>query len=112
MKIVLDSSQQTLNENPDQQQYVIIQSQSQANKQKQQASSSASEDIDADDPNSEEVVYVLKEEHSDNNVITLDSTNCVNEEQFVWIAGEQGDQQAPTTMYTIKELNYSQVINN
>lgn len=110
MKIVLDSSQQTLNENPDQQQYVIIQSQSLANKQKQQASSSASEDIDADDPNSEEVVYVLKEEHSDNNVITLDSTNCVNEEQFVWIAGEQGGEQAPTTMYTIKELNYSQVI--
>lgn len=108
MKIVLDSSQQILNENPDQQQYVIIQSQTLANKQKQQASSSASEDIDADDPNSEPIVYLLKEENAESNVITLDSTNCVNEDQFVWIPGEQGEQ-APTTMYTIKELNYSQV---
>lgn len=104
MKIILDNSHQQ--ESQEQQQFVIIQSQSLAGKTKL----SSDEAMDDQD----DVVYVLKEESgSDPNVIQLES-NCGNQEQFVWIANEQGGEstaqgQAPSTLYTIKELNYAQV---
>lgn len=106
MKIILDNSQQQ--EAQEQQQFVIIQSQSLAGKSKI-ASSEDSQD------GQEEIVYMLKDESVTEQpaVIQLDS-NCVNQEQFVWIANEQGgdgSSQAPaaSTLYTIKELNYAQV---
>lgn len=105
MKIILDNSQQQ--EAQEQQQFVIIQSQSLAGKSKM--SSEDSQD------GQEEIVYMLKDENAGDqpSVITLDS-NCVNQEQFVWIANEQGgdgSSQTPaaSTLYTIKELNYAQV---
>lgn len=72
--------------------------------------------MDSDDPDGqEEIVYVLKDENAveQQNVIQLDS-NCVNQDQFVWIANDQATDgttqvQAANTVYTIKELNYSQV---
>lgn len=106
MKIILDGSQQA--EDSDQQ-FVIIQSQSMAGK----SSKINSEDDSQDEQ--DEIVYVLKDENASvqPNVIQLDS-NCVSNEQFVWIANEQGgdsSSQVPTasTLYTIKELNYAQV---
>lgn len=105
MKIILDNSQQQ--EAQEQQQFVIIQSQSLAGKSKM-----SSEDMQDDD---DEIVYVLKDENTSEqpNVIQLES-NCVNQEQFVWIANEQGGDtssqvQSASTLYTIKELNYAQV---
>lgn len=104
MKIILDNSQQQ--ESQEQQQFVIIQSQSLAGK----AKLSSDEAMDDQD----DVVYVLKDENgSESNVIQLDS-NCTSQEQFVWIANEQGGEnasqgQAASTLYTIKELNYAQV---
>lgn len=109
MKIILDGSQQQ--DDHEQQQFVIIQSQSLAGKSSKM-NSDDSQDGD------EEIVYVLKDENASAqpNVIQIDS-NCVNQEQFVWIANEQGgdsSSQNPTasTVYTIKELNYAQVRNN
>lgn len=104
MKIILDNSQQQ--EAQEQQQFVIIQSQSLAGKTK----------INSEDTQDgqDDIVYVLKDENTSDqpNVIQIDS-NCVNQEQFVWIANEQGDNssQVPSasTLYTIKELNYAQV---
>lgn len=105
MKIVLDHSSQQ--QDAQEQQFVIIQSQSLAGKSK----------LDSDDAGEgqEEIVYVLKDESASDqpNVIQLDS-NCVNQEQFVWIANDQATDgtpqvQAASTLYTIKELNYSQV---
>lgn len=105
MKIILDNSQQQ--EAQEQQQFVIIQSQSLAGKSK----------LNSDDTSDgqEEIVYVLKDENTSEqpSVIQLDS-NCVNQEQFVWIANEQGGDsssqvQSASTLYTIKELNYAQV---
>lgn len=106
MKIILDGSQQQ--EAQEQQQFVIIQSsQSLAGKSKME--------IDDEPEGQDEIVYVLKDENTSEqpSVIQLDS-NCVNQEQFVWIANEQGgdsssQMQAASTVYTIKELNYSQV---
>ena len=104
MKIILDSSQQ---QEAQEQQFVIIQSQTLAGKSK----------LDSDDnvDGQEEIVYVLKDENNveQPSVIQLDSS-CVNQEQFVWIANEQANDgttqvQAANTLYTIKELNYSQV---
>lgn len=105
MKIILDNSAQQ--DSSEQQQFVIIQSQSLAGKSKNSSD-------DTSDGN-EEIVYVLKDENTSDqsNVIQLDS-NCVNQEQFVWIANEQGGDsssqvQSASTLYTIKELNYAQV---
>lgn len=105
MKIILDGSQQQ--EPQEQQQFVIIQSQSLAGKSKMECD-------DAPD-GQDDIVYVLKDESAGEqpNVIQLDS-NCGNQEQFVWIANEQGgdsssQMQAASTVYTIKELNYAQV---
>jgi hypothetical protein len=104
MKIILDSSQQ---QESNEQQFVIIQSQTLAGKSKLDSD-------DAADPQ-EEIVYVLKDENAveQPSVIQLDSS-CVNQEQFVWIANDQANDgttqvQAANTLYTIKELNYSQV---
>lgn len=106
MKIILDSSQQQ--DAQDQQQFVIIQ-QSQSLSGKSKVTSEDSQD------GQDEIVYVLKDESASEqtNVIQLES-NCGNQEQFVWIANEQGgdssSQVTPsTTLYTIKELNYAQV---
>lgn len=105
MKIILDGSQPQEAQEP--QQFVIIQSQSLAGKSK----------METDDvpDGQDEIVYVLKDENTSeqSSVIQLDS-NCVNQEQFVWIANEQGgdsssQMQAASTVYTIKELNYAQV---
>lgn len=104
MKIILDNSQQQ--ETQDQQQFVIIQSQSLAGKSKMN-----SEDTQ---DGQDEIVYVLKEENASeqSGVIQIDS-NCVNQDQFVWIANEQSDNSSQvasaSTLYTIKELNYAQV---
>lgn len=105
MKIILDNSQQ--HDSQEQQQFVIIQSQSLAGKSK--LSSEDSQD------GQEEIVYMLKDENTTDQpaVIRLESDG-VNQEQFVWIANEQGgdgSSQAPaaSTLYTIKELNYAQV---
>lgn len=105
MKIILDGSQQQ--EAQDQQQFVIIQSQSLAGKSKME--------IDDTPEEQDEIVYVLKDENNSEqqSVIQLDS-NCGNQEQFVWIANEQGGDsssqlQTASTVYTIKELNYAQV---
>jgi hypothetical protein len=103
MKIILDqSSQQTEQQ---EQQFVIIQSQSLAGKAKME--------VDDNVESQEEIVYLLKDENAEQpNVIQLDS-NCVNQDQFVWIADQatDGSAQVPTasTIFTIKELNYSQV---
>jgi len=103
MKIILDNSS-AQQEAPEQQQFVIIQSQSLAGKSKMETDESTE--------GNEEIVYVLKDENASDqqSVITLDS-NCVNQEQFVWIANEQSDpsNNAASTLYTIKELNYAQV---
>lgn len=106
MKIILDNSQQQ--EAQEQQQFVIIQSQSLAGKSKLSSNEDTSD-------GQEEIVYVLKDESASDqpSVIQLDS-NCVNQEQFVWIANEQGGDnssqaQTASTLYTIKELNYAQV---
>jgi hypothetical protein len=104
MKIILDQSSQQ--QDGQGQQFVIINAESLANKSK----------MDSDDTNEgqEEIVYVLKEDNSgeQSNVIQLDS-NCVNQEQFLWIANDQatdGTQvTSGNTVYTIKELNYAQV---
>lgn len=108
MKIILDGSQQQ--EPQEQQQFVIIQSQSLAGKSKMECD-------DAPD-GQDDIVYVLKDESAGEqpNVIQLDS-NCGNQEQFVWIANEQGgdsssQMQTASTVYTIKELNYAQVSSN
>jgi hypothetical protein len=107
MKIVLDSSQQQESQEQQQQQFVIIQSQSLAGKSK----------MDSDDTTEgqEEILYVLKDENNteQQNVIQLNS-NCVDQDQFVWIANEQANDgsaavSSGSTLYTIKELNYSQV---
>lgn len=108
MKIILESqSSQQHQQEEHQQQFIIVQSQSLASKTKLGA------DDAADAP--EEIVYVLKDENTAEqpNVIQLDS-NCVNQEQFVWItnndqATDGSHVQGATTMYTIKEVNYSQV---
>jgi hypothetical protein len=101
MKIILDGSQQP--EDSDQQ-FVIIQSQSLAGKSSKMNSEDESQD------EQEEIVYVLKDENASvpQNVIN------VSNEQFVWIANEQGGDSssqvpAASTLYTIKELNYAQV---
>lgn len=102
MKIVLDSSQQQ-ESIQEQQQFVIIQSQSLAQKPQKMETS-----------DSDEIVYMLKDENgSDQPVIQIDS-NGLNQDQFVWIANEQandGTSQIPqsSAIYTIKELNYAQV---
>lgn len=108
MKIILDQSQQQ--EQQEQQQFIIVQSQSLAGKTKLGSN-------DASD-GQEEIVYVLKDENASEqqSVIQLDSNNCVNQEQYVWIANDQATDgtshvQGATTMYTIKEVNYSQVRN-
>lgn len=101
MKIVLDSQQQQ-ESIQEQQQFVIIQSQSLAQKQK------------VGNSESEEVVYVFKDESgSDQPIIQIDS-NGMNQEQFVWIANEQANDgtsqvHQPSAIYTIKEMNFSQV---
>lgn len=100
MKIILDNSEQQ--ESGDQQQFVIIQSQSLAGKTKNT--------IDENSEENEDIVYVLKDENASEqpSVIQIDA----NQEQFVWIANEQGDSssvQPASTLYTIKELNYAQV---
>lgn len=106
MKIILDQSSQQQDTN--EQQFVIIQSQSLAGKSSKTDSDDAME-------GQEEIVYVLKDENAAEqpNVIQLDS-NCVNQEQFLWIANDQATDGTPqiqsaSTVYTIKELNYSQV---
>jgi hypothetical protein len=105
MKIILDGSQQQ--EPQEHQQFVIIQSQSLAGKSKMES------DDAPDEP--EDIVYMLKDENAveQQNVIQIDS-NCVNQEQLVWIQNEQGGDSssqmpAGSTFYTIKELNYAQV---
>lgn len=112
MKIILENqSQQQENQDQQQQFITIVQSQSLA------ATGSNKTKLGSNDVNeaSEEIVYVLKDENAieQPSVIQLDS-NCVNQEQFVWITGN--DQatdgthvQGATTMYTIKEVNFSQV---
>lgn len=59
-------------------------------------------------------MYVFKDENVEQpNVIQIDS-NHVNQEQFVWLTNDQssdGNVQSATTMYTIKEVNFSQVRN-
>jgi hypothetical protein len=106
MKIILENQQQQDAQERQQQQFIIVQSQSLAGKNKLGAEDAA----DAQD----EIVYVLKDEATveQPNVIQLDS-NCVNQEQFVWITNNDqsadGNVQNATTMYTIKEVNYSQV---
>lgn len=110
MKIILDQSsqqQEQQEQQQQQQQFIIVQSQSLAGKTTK---------LGADDApdGQEEIVYVLKDENAteQQNVIQLDS-NCVNQDQFVWIANDQATDgshvQGATTMYTIKEVNYSQV---
>ena len=106
MKIILDQGQQQEHQEQQQQQFIIVQSQSLAGKSK----------LESDDGGEtrEEILYVLKDENAADqpNVIQLDS-NCGNQEQFVWIANDQATDgthvQGATTMYTIKEVNYSQV---
>lgn len=105
MKIILDQSSQQ--QDTQEQQFVIIQSQSLAGKSKMESDDTVE--------GQEEIVYVLKEDNNgeqSTNVIQLDS-NCVNQEQYLWIANDQatdGQQvQSGNTVYTIKELNYSQV---
>lgn len=109
MKIILEnqSSQHQQDTQEQQQQFIIVQSQSLAGKNKL----GSDDTVDAQD----EIVYVLKDESAVDqpNVIQLDS-NCVNQEQFVWItnndqATDGSHAQGATTMYTIKEVNYSQV---
>lgn len=99
MKIVLDSQQQQ-ESIQEQQQFVIINAQSLAQKQK------------ASNSENEEVVYVFKDEiGGDQPIIQIDS-NGMNQDQFVWIANEQandGSGNQPSAIYTIKEMNYSQV---
>lgn len=108
MKIILENQQQQDAQERQQQQFIIVQSQSLAGKNKLGAE-------DATD-GQDEIVYVLKDEATveQPNVIQLDS-NCVNQEQFVWITNNDqstdGNVQNATTMYTIKEVNYSQVRN-
>lgn len=108
MKIILDQSQQQEHlEQQQQQQFIIVQSQSLASKPKLESD-------DAGGETREEILYVLKDENNTDqqSVIQLDS-NCGNQEQFVWIANDQATDgthdQGATTMYTIKEVNYSQV---
>jgi hypothetical protein len=101
MKIVLDSAQQQ-ESIQEQQQFVIIQSQSLTQKPTKMETSDG-----------DEIVYVLKDENgSDQPVIQLDNT--MNQDQYVWISNEQandGTSQIPSAsaIYTLKELNYSQV---
>lgn len=109
MKIILENqSSQQQHETQEHQQFIIVQSQSLAGKNKLGANDAA------DTP--DEIVYVLKDETAveQPGVIQLDS-NCVNQEQFVWITNNDqatdGSQAGATTMYTIKEVNYSQVRN-
>lgn len=111
MKIILEnqSSQQQDNQDQQQQFITIVQSQSLASGNKTKLGSNDVSEA------TEEIVYVLKDESAieQPSVIQLDS-NGVNQEQFVWITGN--DQatdgthvQGATTMYTIKEVNFSQV---
>ena len=105
MKIILDGSQQQ--EAQEQQQFVIIQSQSLAGK-----SSKMSTDDSQD--GQDEIVYVLKDENASEQPSVIQLDNVGSQEQFVWIANEQGGDSssqipAASTVYTIKELNYAQV---
>lgn len=118
MKIVLENpesrvqqQQQHQQETSEQQQFIIVQSQSIAGKAKIVGEEGTE--------SQEEIVYVLKDENSieQPNVIQLSDSNCVNQEQFVWITNNDQTNEAhqsstaATTMYSIKEVNFSQVRN-
>ena len=94
MKIIL-----TGNHSPQTQQDIVIMQQGTKPKSEEESQSG------------EEILFVLKEENTNeqSNVITLDST-CMNQDgQYVWISSDQQQNVPSTTVYSIKQLNFSEV---
>lgn len=112
MKIVIADNYQS-NQQPQQQpEVVIIHQQPNQNSTKE---TKMNVDDQQQSPDNEEILFVLKEENTNENngVITIE--NCVNQDgQLIWLpnegnSGEQAQPGTQQTLFTIKQLNYSQV---
>lgn len=119
MKIVIaDNYSGNSQTQQNQSEVVIIHNQPNQNSQKESKMSVDAEDEEEQEPQSQEndeILFVLKEENTNENngVITIE--NCVNQDgQLIWLPNEgnsegQSGGGGQQTLYTIKQLNYSQV---